>query len=96
MEPFHRNLSTFGLSSIIITSTSETVPSAMCAQRRFKSDCANAQSDQNLHSAHFDSQGCSFFKRTTKTDQTVRMRRLICVFVGRILSEGTFFHIVSH
>ena len=25
----------------------------MCAQRRFRSDCAFAQSDQNLHWAHF-------------------------------------------
>ena len=29
------------------------VSSDMCAQRRFRSDCAFAQSDQNLHWAHF-------------------------------------------
>ena len=34
----------------------ETVPLDMCAQGRFRSDCANAQSDQNLHWAHY--QGC--------------------------------------
>ena len=32
--------------------TSENVPSDMCAQQRFRSDCAFAQSDQNLRWAH--------------------------------------------
>ena len=55
-------------------------------------------SDQPAHSRsliriitgrNLDSQGCRFFMRTTKTDQTARMRRLICVFFERS-SEGTF------
>ena len=33
---------------------SENTPSVMCAQRRFKSACAFAQSDQNLRWAHFN------------------------------------------
>ena len=35
------------------SSMSENIPSDMCAQRRFRSACAFAQSDQNLHWAHF-------------------------------------------
>ena len=45
----------------------------MCAQRRFKSACAFAQSNQNLHWAHFGSPWMqSFFMRTTKTQ--IRLR----------------------
>ena len=50
---FHTN---FGDSIINLnhwTLTSENVPSDMYARRRFRSDCAFAQSDQNLHWAHF-------------------------------------------
>ena len=35
------------------TARSENVPSDMCAQRRFRSACAFAQSHQNLPKAHF-------------------------------------------
>ena len=38
---------------IIWASTSENLSSDKCAPRRFRSDCACAQSDQNLHWAHF-------------------------------------------
>ena len=37
---------------IIWTASWETVPSDMCTQRRLRSDCASAQSDQSLHWAH--------------------------------------------
>ena len=42
----------------IPAASSENVSSDMCAQRRFRSDCAFTQSDQNLHWALLDSQGC--------------------------------------
>ena len=49
--------------------TSENVPSDMCAQRRFRSACAFAQSDQKLHTAQFRLPRMqSFFMR--KTNQT--------------------------
>ena len=52
----------------IWASTPENVPSDMCAQRRFRSACAFAQSDQNLPSAHFGLPRMqSFFMRTTMT-----------------------------
>ena len=48
--------------------TSENVPSVMCAQRRFRSACAFAQSDQNLHCAHFwKTRMKRFFTLTTLT-----------------------------
>ena len=37
----------------ISTAMRGNLPSDMCAQRRFRSDCAFAQSDQNLHWARF-------------------------------------------
>ena len=52
-----------------MNSTWKNVPSNMCAQWKFRSGCAFAQSDQNLLWAHFwlASQGCKvFFMRTTK------------------------------
>ena len=56
----------------------------MCAKRRFRSACAFAQSDQNLHGAHFCiAKDAKKIIRTTKTDQTPRMRMLNLVFVGR-------------
>ena len=64
--------------------TSENVPPDMCAQQRFRSACAFAQSDQNPFWAHFGLPRMQcFFMRTTKTDQTAQMRRLIWVFVER-------------
>ena len=47
---------TYGLTAgtgLIRAATSENVLLDMCAQRRFRSACAFAQSDQNLHWAHF-------------------------------------------
>ena len=58
---------------------SENVPSDMCAQRRFRSDCAMAQSDQNPHWAHFlDNQGTTFLHADNEdSDQPALMSRLI-------------------
>ena len=51
----------------ILTETAENVLSDMCAQRRFRSACAFAQSDQNLHWAHFGlTRMWSFFLLKTK------------------------------
>ena len=64
---------------------SENVPLDMCAQRRFRSVCAFAQTeymqtDQNLHWAHYGQPRMQrLFMRTTKINQTARMHRLICV-----------------
>ena len=45
-------------------------------QRRFRSVCAFAQADQNLHWAHFGLPRMqSFFMRTPKTDQTTWMHK---------------------
>ena len=53
--------------------TSENVPSDMCAQRRFRSACTFAQSDENLQWAHFSTANdAKFLQRTTKADQTGR------------------------
>ena len=63
---------------IIKVQTSEhqrhkTYLSDICAQRRFRSACAFAQSDQNLHWAHFGQPRMqSFFMRTMKT--LIRLR----------------------
>ena len=63
----------------------------MSAQRRFRSACAFAQSDQNLPWAKSGQTKIqSLFMLTTKTDQTARMRRLIRVFVGRICEKVRF------
>ena len=54
-------------------SQSVNVPSDMCAQRRFKSACAFAQTDQNLQWAHFGwPRMQSLFTWTTKT--LIRLR----------------------
>ena len=54
--------------SAIWTTMLENVPSDRCAQRRFRSACAFAQSDQNLHWAHFGKPRMqSFFMRSAKT-----------------------------
>ena len=48
----------------------------MCAQRRFRSDCAYAQSDQNLCWAHFwiAKHARFIYAHNDDSDQTVRMR----------------------
>ena len=54
-----------------------------CAQRRHRSACASAQSDQSLRCPHEQTLGPQLpIERTTKTDQTGRMPRLIWVFAG--------------
>ena len=70
----------------------ENVPSEMCTQRRFRSACAFAQSDLNLHWEYFGQQGMQrFFMRRTKT--LIRLRRCAAWFESRRehISEGTFF-----
>ena len=61
-----------------------------CAQRRLRSACASALSDQNLCCALYEKLRTEcFFKRTAKTDQTGQMslrwmhRSLFCVFFYR-------------
>ena len=62
-----------------------------CVQRRFRSACAFGQSDQNLYWTHFEQPMMqSFLLRTTKTDQTARMRKLIWVFVECTFQEVRF------
>ena len=73
------------------TVTSENIPSHICAQKRFRSACAFAQSDQNLHWAYFGySRMQRFYMRKKDTDQTPRMRRLICVFIRRTWPKVRF------
>ena len=54
----------------------------LCAQRRLRSAWTCAQSDQSSLCAQWVAKNQSFFMRTAKTDQTVRMSRLIRVFAG--------------
>ena len=62
--------------------TLENVPLDTCTRWRFRSACAFAQSDQNLHWVHFDLPRMqSIIMRTTKTDQNILIRRLILVSV---------------
>ena len=79
-------------SSILRAAPSDNAPYDMCAQRRFRSACVFAQSDQNLFWTHFglpkiqsiymrnfDSQRCKVIHADTEdSDQTA----LIGVFVG--------------
>ena len=54
--------------NVIRASTWENVPSDKCSQRRFRLACAFAQSDQNLHWAHFgETRMQGFFMRKAKT-----------------------------
>ena len=63
----------------------------MCAQRRFRSVCAFAQSDQNLHCAHFRYPRIDCFSmRITMTDQTARKGSLISVCFGRTCQKVRF------
>ena len=54
-----------------------------------------AQSDQTLHWAHLDSQCCSFYMWTTKTDQTVWMGQADLHLCKALLSEGVFTQVVA-
>ena len=68
----------------------------MCAQRRFWSACAFAQSDQNLHWAHFEQPRMKrFFIWTMKTDQTADMQTDLGL-CWALMSEGTFSYIGVH
>ena len=60
----------------------------VCAQRRFRSAWASAQSDQRLRCPHEESLGpvlalCSHWAHSEDSDETGRIRRLIWVFAGR-------------
>ena len=69
----------------------------MCAQRRFRSDCAFAQSDQNLHWARFDSQGskmCKCGQRKLLSDCVDAQADLSLCLAH--MSDGTFLHVLAH
>ena len=75
----------------------ENVHSDMCAQRRFRSDCAFAQSDPNLHWAHCRQLKMqSVFLRTSKT--LIRLRGCEGLFESSLchVSEGAFSHVTVH
>ena len=75
----------------------------MCAQRRFRSACAFAQSDQNLFLSHFRLPRMhSFFMQTTKTDQTVHsplgahVRRYVFSISAQLISISKNSHRFAH
>ena len=79
------------------TVTPGNEPSDMCAQRRFRSACAFAQADQNLHWANFGKSRCKF--------PLCRQRRLCSdgaddyidlSLYWTHMSEGTLSHIAAH
>ena len=72
--------------------TSENIPSFMCAQRRFRSACAFAQADQNLHWTHFGIAKDTRFLHADyeHSDLTARMCRMIWIFVGRTCPKVRF------
>ena len=76
--------------------TSGNVPSDLWAHWRFRSDCAFAQSDQNLHWRISDNQWCkvsSWGQQWLLSDCTIR--RLIWVFVRRIVRRYFYSCYVS-
>ena len=76
---------------IIWAVTSENVPLDMCAQRRFRSVCASAQSDLNLYWAHWIARDATFVHADNDDfEETARMRRLIWVFVWRKCKKAFF------
>ena len=91
---------------VFITMTSMTIWAArsknvlldMCTQRRFRSDCAFAQSDQNLHWVHFRYPRMqNFFLQTIKT--LIRLCRCMCRLILSLhcvhMSEG-MFHVAAY
>ena len=69
----------------------ENVLSDICAQRRLKSACASAHSDQSLRCPHKETLHPWLFNAPSEdSDQTARMRRLIWIFAGRTCSKGRF------
>ena len=67
---------------------SEIVPSDMCTQRRFRSDCAVAQSDQNLHWCILNSQDYKVSSCGQRRLIRLLMRRTVWVFVRRTRQKG--------
>ena len=59
----------------------------ICAQLRFRSDCALRSLIRIFIQRILDNQGCKVFFNTDNedTNQTARLHRLIWVFVGRTL-----------
>ena len=85
------------LLTVSLAATRENVPLDMCAQRRFRSDCAFAQSDLNLLAGRIlDRQG--------RKDSSCRQRRL-CSYCADAqanfslrwehISDGTFSHVAA-
>ena len=69
----------------------ENVRSDMCAQRRLKSACAFAQSDQSSLSAWRNFASLAIQNASSEdSDQTARMRRLIWIFAGRTCPKLRF------
>ena len=63
----------------------------MCAKKRLRSACALARSDHNLIFAQFGKPMMqSFLMITTDSNQIARRRRLIRVFVERIIHKERF------
>ena len=69
---------------LVLAATSENLPSYMCPQWNFRSTCAFAQSDQNLHWLYFwIGKDVKFLHADNKdSDQTAQTCRLNCVFIG--------------
>ena len=77
----------------------KNLPSDMCAQKRFRSPCALAQSKQNIHRPHFGLPRMQrFFIRTTKilirlrdcivlfeSSLSAHVRRYVCSWCGSVL-----------
>ena len=73
----------------IWTATGENVPSDMYAQRRLKSACSSAQSDQSLRCPHEETLHPWRTKLClVKFNQTAR--KLIWIFAGRTFPKGRF------
>ena len=73
---------------------SENVPSDLYAQRRFRSACAYAKSDQNFHGAHFGQQrvqGFLYGQRSLCSGGPDAQAGLN--FRWAHMSEGTFSHV---
>ena len=69
--------------------TWENVPSNMCAQRRLKSACASAQSDQSLRCPHEETL-YPWLSKLRPLKILIRLCRLIWIFVGRTYSKVRF------
>ena len=81
--------------TIILAATSENVSSDMCAQRRFRSACASAQSDQNLRWPHFGEPRIQrFVTRTMKT--LIRLRGCEGWFQLIVRRNQTSFPVAAH